>query len=122
MVTNSMFETFSRGYYVGRLFVEPYDGEHAALQRDQHERVNEQLYATDEGVERLDLPLVMKLATRHFAVRGEAGVPENTLMVPHRQLDPGYVDTLPAPREVLLAKADRASQLLEIVSFGQAGR
>lgn len=117
-----MFETFSRGYYVGRLFVEPYDGAHATLQRDQHERVNEQLYASGEGVERLDLPLVMKLATRHFAVRGDDGVPENTLMIPRDQVAPGDRDTLPAPREVLLAKADRASQLLEIVSAGKAGR
>lgn len=117
-----MFETFSRSYYVGRLFVEPYDGEQAALRRDQHELVNEQLYASGEGVERLDLPLVMKLAQRHFAVRGEDGVPENTLLIPRDQLDSGYVDTLPAPREILLAKADRASQLLDIVSFGQVGR
>lgn len=122
MVLNSMFETFSRGYYVGRLFVEPYGGKHAALQRDQHERVNQQLYATGAGVERLDLPLVMKLATQHFAVRGEDGVPENTLLIPHDRVNPGDRDTLPAPREVLLAKADRASQLLEIVSVGKFGR
>ncbi|MEM4782036.1 MAG: DUF5802 family protein [Halalkalicoccus sp.] len=117
-----MFETFSRGYYVGRLFVEPYDGEYAAFCRDQHERVNEQLYATGEGVERLDLPLVMKLAQQHFAVHGDENVPENTLLVPRERLDPASDRTLPAPREVLLAKADRASQLLDIVSHGQAGR
>lgn len=116
-----MFETFSRSYYVGRLFVEPYDGEHAALRRDQHERVNEQLYPT-EGISRLDHPLVMKLARQHFAVRGEEGLPENTLMVPRDSLDSGYVDTLPAPREILLAKADRASQLLDIVSPLNFGR
>ncbi len=117
-----MFETFSRSYYVGRLFVEPYDGEHAALRRDQHELVNEQLYADGEGIERLDLPLVMKLAQQHFAVHGEDGLPENTLMVPRDRLDAGRVDTLPAPREVLLAKADRASQLLDIVSTPRSGR
>lgn len=117
-----MFETFSRSYYVGRLFVEPYDGTHAVLRRDHHERVNEQLYTNGEGVERLDLPLVMKLSQQHFAVHGDEGVPEHTLMVPREQLDPGYVDTLPAPREVLLAKADRASQLLDIVSGERAGR
>lgn len=122
MVLYSMFETFSRSYYVGRLFVEPYSGEHAVLRRDHHERVNEQLYATGNGVERLDLPLVMKLSQQHFAVHGDDGVPEHTLLVPEERLDPGYVDTLPAPREVLLAKADRASQLLEIVSGGRAGR
>lgn len=117
-----MFETFSRSYYVGRLFVEPYGGEHAVLRRDHHELVNEQLYASGEGVERLDLPLVMKLAQRHFAVHGDDGVPEHTLLVPESQLDSGYVDTLPAPREILLAKADRASQLLEIVSPDRVGR
>ncbi len=122
MIPYSMFETFSRGYYVGRLFVEPYDGEYAALQRDQHERVNRQLYASGEGVERLDLPLVMKLARQHFAVHGDEGAPENTLLIPHDRLDSGDRDTLPAPREVLLAKADRASQLLDIVSPSRSGR
>ncbi|MFC6903935.1 DUF5802 family protein [Halalkalicoccus tibetensis] len=117
-----MFETFSRSYYVGRLFVEPYDGEHAALCREQHELVNEQLYADGSGIERLDHPLVMKLAQQHFAVHGEDGVPEHTLMVPRERIDSTDADALPAPREVLLAKADRASQLLDIVSAGRAGR
>ena len=64
-----MFEQFSRGYYLGRLYVEPHEVG-AAMCRDQHERVNQQLYG-DEGVTRTDLPLVMKLGRRHFPVRGD---------------------------------------------------
>lgn len=119
---HSMFETFSRGYYLGRLYVEPHDGEYAVMRRDQHERVNEQLYATGEGIERLDHPLVMKVGTRHFAVHGESGLPENTLLLPRARLADETVDPLPTTREVLLAKADRAGQLLNIFSEPQAGR
>lgn len=117
-----MFEPFSRSYYVGRLLVEPHDGEHAAMRRDQHELVNEQLYATGDGVERLDHPLVMKVDQQHFAVHGEDGLPENTLVLPRSRITERDVDSLPAPREVLLAKAEKAGQLLGIFSTQTAGR
>lgn len=108
-----MFEAFSRGYYLGRLFVEPYRGDRAVMHADQHERVNRQVYATGDGVERLDFPLVMKLDARHFAVHGAADVPTDTLGLPGPLLDETRVDSPPALREVLLAKADRAAQLLD---------
>lgn len=117
-----MFEPFSGGYYVGRLFVEPHDEEHAVMRRDQHELVNEQLYATGDGVERLDHPLVMKVGQQHFAVHGEDGLPENTLALPRSRLPDRGTDSLPAPREVLLAKAEKAGQLLRILSPSGAGR
>jgi len=114
MTPYSMFERFSRGYYLGRLYVEPRASEHAAMCRDQHEQVNEQLYASDEGVERLDRPLVMKLETNHFPVAGEEAVPRDTLVVPRSLLEDTNIRNPPALKEVLLAKADRARQLLDI--------
>ena len=107
-----MFERFSRGYYVGRLSVEPAPTERALIQRATHERLNEELYATGEGVERTDLPLVMKLDTSHFAVRGDRGVPAATLWLPESVIEASRVETPPTLREVFLAKADRAAQLL----------
>lgn len=107
-----MFEEFSTGYYFGRLYVEPAAGDRAVIQRDQHERVNEQVYATGEGVERLDAPLVMKLDTTHFPVHGDEGVPEGTLRIPEDLLEQCDVRSTPALKEVLLAKKDRAAQLL----------
>ncbi|GAA0672602.1 DUF5802 family protein [Natronoarchaeum mannanilyticum] len=109
-----MFEEFSSGYYFGRLYVEPFDGDRAVMQRDQHERVNEQLYASGEGVERLDAPLVMKLDERHIPVHGEPDVPRDTLAVPATVLEDVRVRNPPALKEVLLAKADRARQLLRL--------
>lgn len=103
-----MFEQFSSGYYLGELFVEPHDGPRAAIHREDHEEVNRQLYATGEGLERLDTPLVMKLQGRHFPVLGDDEVPTGTLAVP---LDLADKD-LPERRRVLLAKADRAGELL----------
>ncbi|MFB6146775.1 MAG: DUF5802 family protein [Halobacteriaceae archaeon] len=109
-----MFEAFSRGYYLGRLYVRPRDGDRAVIQTAAHRTVNEQLYADGEGVERLDRPLVMKLDTTHFPVTGDEAVPERTLEVPPAVLDRTRVENPPALRNVLLAKADRARQLLEL--------
>jgi len=113
-VWHSMFEEFSAGYYFGRLLVEPFGGDRPAIQRDQHERVNEHLYADGDGVERLDAPLVMKLDGHHVVVHGEESVPEHTLAVPEDLLAEMDVENPPTEREVLLAKADRAWQLLKL--------
>ena len=108
-----MFERFSRAYYLGRLYVEPRDDGAAAMCREQHEQVNRELYATGEGVERTDHPLVMKLDTHHLAVRGDESVPADTLAVPRDLLEDTSVENPPALHEVLLAKATQAKQLLQ---------
>ncbi|WP_227374677.1 DUF5802 family protein [Haladaptatus halobius] len=107
-----MFETFSSGYYLGRLFVEPHEGDHAVMSQDDHERVNQALYATGEGVERLDWPLVMKIEQQHFSVHGDERVPDRTLAVPDSLLENTRIENPPELKEVLLAKADRAEQLM----------
>ncbi|MFC3477303.1 DUF5802 family protein [Halobacterium litoreum] len=109
-----MFEAFSSGYYLGRLYVEPAAGERAAINRAHHRRVNEQLYTTDEGISRTDLPLVMKLGEAHLAVDGEDDVPERTLAVPERLLERLDVPNPPTLEEVLLAKREHARRLLDI--------
>ncbi len=116
-----MFEVFSRGYYLGRMYVQPSDRDRAAMARSQHERVNEQLYADGEGVERLDRPLVMKLETSHFPVHGDEGVPADTLAVPDSVLEGTRVRNPPTLREVLLAKADHAARLLQVAGGWAAG-
>jgi hypothetical protein len=110
-----MFEPFSSGYYLGRLFVEPSHEEMTTMQRAQHERVNEQLYASGEGVERLDTPLVIKLGETHLAVHGSPDVPEGTLAVPEETLESIRIENPPTISDVLLAKAEHAERL---VSFG----
>lgn len=112
-----MFERFSRGYYLGRLYVEPHDGKQTVMHRGQHEQVNEQLYADGEGVERLDLPLVMKVGQSHLSVHGDEGVPERTLAVPEETLEAAGVRNPPTLSEVLLAKQEVAEQF---VSFDHA--
>lgn len=112
---HSMFEEFSGSYYLGRLYVRPSGEDRALMQRYQHERLNEHLYASDEGVDRLDAPLVMKLDDAHFPVHGDEGVPADTIQVPEELLAERVRDP-PALREVLLAKADRARQLLQLTS------
>ncbi|MDQ2050104.1 DUF5802 family protein [Natronolimnohabitans sp. A-GB9] len=107
-----MFEVFSRSYYLGRLYVTPIDGDRAFMHNDQHERINEEVYATGEGLERLDAPLVMKLESHHFPVHGDEGVPANTLAVPEEMLEDTDVRNPPSLREVLLARRERAQQLL----------
>lgn len=113
-----MFERFSSGYYLGRLYVEPHDGERAVLQEALHERANEEIYATGEGTERLDLPLVMKIGRRHFPVHGARGIPEGTVAVPAEALAATSVRNPPSLREVLVATRDRAGQLLRYLDTG----
>ncbi|WP_129113020.1 DUF5802 family protein [Halegenticoccus tardaugens] len=110
-----MFERFSSGYYLGEMYVEPTEDDRpvAVIQRADHERVNEQLYTTGEGVERLDAPLVMKLDRRHFPVLGDDDVPTGTLAVPGDLAD----ESLPDRREVFLAKAERANELLRYAGY-----
>ncbi|MBX0323799.1 hypothetical protein EGH21_12240 [Halomicroarcula sp. F13] len=115
-----MFEQFSRGYYLGRLYVEPRRDGAAAMCRDQHERVNQQLYASGDGVERTDLPLVMKLGSRHFPVHGDERVPADTLAVPDDVLESANVRNPPSLREVFLAKADYAARLLSVTDATSA--
>ncbi len=112
---DSMFEQFSSGYYLGVLYVQPGE-ERAALNVEDHEAVNRQLYGDSEGIERLDSPLVMKLDGTHFPVRGSEGVPTGTLTVPESLAD----DELPARREVLLARPERAGQLLKYGGWERA--
>lgn len=115
-----MFEQFSRGYYLGRLYVEPSSDETATMCQQQHEAVNEQLYADGTGVERVDKPLVMKLGSTHISVHGSPDVPADTLAIPETILHGSAVRNPPTLQEVLLAKADRAAQLLELTA-GRAG-
>lgn len=108
-----MFEAFSSGYYLGRLFVEPSPDDRAAIHEMHHETVNRQLYTDGEGVERLDNPLVMKLDATHFPVHGDDRVPEGTLAVPEEILEDASVRNPPELTEVLLAKAEHAQRLVE---------
>lgn len=108
-----MFEEFSAGYYVGRLYIEPYDGEHAVMDRNQHEEANEQIYASGEGIERVDHPLVMKVNEHHVPVFAADDVPADTVGLPEQVHEATRVDSPPTLKEVLVAKAERAAQLLE---------
>ena len=113
-----MFEPFSRGYYMGRLYLEPSAGERTTMCKRQHEQLNEALYADGAGLERLDRPLIIKVGDSHLPVHGEEGVPADTLSVPESLLEAASVRNPPTLREVLLAKADRASQLLAYAGSG----
>jgi hypothetical protein len=101
-----MFEQFSRGYYLGRLYVEPGDGD-PRMCHAQHEQVTERLYDRD-------VPPVMKLGRTHFAVEGGESVPADTLTVPSELLAEEGVTNPPTLTEVFLAKDDRAAQLLTL--------
>ncbi|WP_247731342.1 DUF5802 family protein [Halovivax limisalsi] len=112
-----MFERFSKSYYLGRLYVTPGAGDRVTMDHAQHERVNEQLYATGEGAERLDTPVVMKLEGQHFPVHGSESVPTNTLSVPADLLENTDIENPPELASVLLANRDRARQLLEYAGW-----
>ena len=115
-----MFEIFSRSYYLGRLYVTPTTADSASMHADQHERINQAVYATGEGIERLDAPLVMKLDSGHFPVHGSDAVPANTLAVPDSYLADTSLRNPPTLSEVFLARRDRARQLLDFCGWFDA--
>jgi hypothetical protein len=126
-----MFEQFSAGYYLGRLYVHPHEGGRALLRATHHRTVRRQLYGADapangthtdtdgQRTAGADAPLVMRYRRQHFVVDGEADLPERTLLVPGEWLDPDH-DTN-EPCEVFLAKADRAEQLLRVATPTDGG-
>ncbi len=121
MISSDMFEVFSGSYYLGRLYVTPTDRQHALIHDEQHERLNEEVYTTGEGVERLDAPLVMKLESQHFPVHGDSAVPTNTLALPQSMLEDTDVRSPPSLQEVLLARRERARQLLSFAGWEPSG-
>lgn len=112
-----MFERFSSGYYLGEMYVQPRPEDAAAIKRSDHERVNEQLYADDTGLSRLDNPLVMKVGTQHFPVVGDDDVPSGTLALPEASVPDDLKFRLPGRREVFLANADRARDLIQYTGW-----
>jgi hypothetical protein len=113
--THSMFEPFTSSYFLGRLYVEPVDRERAAIHRHDHRVANRRLYASGEGVERVDYPLVMKFDGHgaHFPVEGDESVPTGTLAVPADLTDGDRAGR----REVLLAAPERAGELLRYAGY-----
>ncbi|MFB6253882.1 MAG: DUF5802 family protein [Halobacteriaceae archaeon] len=109
-----MFEDFSTGYYLGRLYVQPYDGQSAVIEQSRHEQMNKELYASGEGIERIDNPLIMKLDSTHFPVQGADDISEGTLGLPQSILDATRISHPPELKEVFLAKSDRAQQLMQL--------
>jgi hypothetical protein len=101
-----MFQPFSGGYLLGRLYVEPTGEENAVMQTDQHEQAADQVYDED------DQPLVMKLDSVHVTVHADDRVPAGTLGLPRSVLEETRVRNPPALREVLLAKAGHAGRFL----------
>jgi len=60
----------------------------------------------------------MKIGSAHVPVHGADGVPGRTVALPESVLPATGVENPPALSEVLLAKADRATQLLDLGSVG----
>jgi hypothetical protein len=117
-----MLAPYSAAYYLDRVSVEPADGDHAVLEREQHRQAVAAVYTAGVGVERLDLPLVVKLGHQHLPVFADDAVPTGTMAVPEAVLEALPIDEPPAVTEVLVAKAARARQLLEWFSPYTVGR
>ena len=100
-----MFEEFSGGYYLGRLFVRSDARRNAVLLEEQFHLIGEQLY----GEEWSGTPLIMRYNQRHYEVGGEQGVPSDTLVLPEECLADTESDRR---QEVMLAKAEVRQRLL----------
>lgn len=102
-----MFETFSGGYYLGRLYVEPAHRTEAAIPRDEYHDLVEQVHGAESTAG--NTPLVMRINDQHFTVMGARQIPAHTLVLPEQ-----FVDRYEPNRKrgVLLAKAEVAERLM----------
>mgnify|MGYP000087704257 CR=1 FL=1 len=105
-----MFEDFSSGYYLGRMYVEPHDAERPVMQDDEFEKVREKVYDDEK-------PLVMKIGNRHLVVDGDEGVPSGTLAVPAGVTESLRLHNPPSVKDVLLAKKGHATRILSLRGF-----
>lgn len=83
------------------------------MDSDQHVEANEQVYDTGGPIERHDHPLVMKIEQCHVPVFGADDLERDTLRLPEAVLVSTRIRNPPTVKEVLVAKAARATQLLE---------
>lgn len=107
-----MFEDFSSGYYLGRMYVEPHDAGGPVMQDDDFEAVSRGVYDEEK-------PLVMKIGVRHLVVGGDDGVPTGTLGVPERVAVELDLRNPPSVRDVLLAKEVHAERILSLKQFDE---
>lgn len=105
-----MFEDFSSGYYLGRLYVEPHDSPEPVIHDDEYRRIHGDVYGGEA-----DTPLVFKLDNHHLPVKGDEGVPTATLGLPEELLDDLDLRNPPSVKNVLLAKKRYAERVLELL-------
>ena len=106
-----MFEEFSSGYYLGRMYVEPHDSERPVMQDEEFETVSHGVYEEEK-------PLVMKVGNRHLVVGGDSGVPSGTLGVPEDIADGLGLRNPPSVKDILLAKEGHATRILSLRGLG----
>jgi hypothetical protein len=106
-----MFEDFSSGYYLGRMYVEPHDAERPVMQDDEFETVSRGVYDEEK-------PLVMKIGNRHLVVDGDGGVPSGTLGVPEEIVEGLRLRNPPSVKDILLAKEGHATRILILRGVG----
>jgi hypothetical protein len=105
-----MVVSFSSGYYVDCLYVEPHNGGTTLLNAEQVATLNEEIYAEpNDVIFRTDLPLVVKVGTTHYVAYPCASVPFGSLQVPHEAVPDKQ--SIPGHLTVLIAKKHRVEQL-----------
>ena len=109
----TMLEEYSAAYYITRVSVEPGEHERALLEEQLHRRLVETVYTTGFGIDRLDVPVLVKLAGHYLPVFASDAVPLGTLAIRPDVLEETPIESPPTVTEILVTKAERACQLLE---------
>jgi hypothetical protein len=109
-----MVEEFSAGYFLLRLYVEPYAGDRAVLNRADHAELRSERYPTNRRDSAKELPLLVKVDEAHIPVLPGDGVPTGTLALPDPVLEETRIDAPPSLRDILLAKAEQTARLFDL--------
>lgn len=100
-----MVEVFSSRYYLTQLYVVPYNGGQAVVDKERFDRI-QRLYMHTR-------PLVFKIGNSHIPAHGEAMVPPRTLALPREQYDQLDIEDGELTN-VLLANDGTVEQFLSI--------
>ena len=107
-----ILQSWNPAYHLTTAIVE--EGPVPAFHPGVHTHLNRFLYAEDQGIERLDCPILAKLKRKHFTVTGADTVDPESLHLPSSDIADMNIDP-PERCHILIARKDNAPMIAELM-------
>ena len=105
-----MFSEFSNGYYFSKYWVTE-NKETSTINEKEYDIIKNNIYSTNTT------PIIMKIGSMHFEVRGSANTPSKTIQLSNEILEHINIDRIPTKQPVFLAKPKFAKQIINMYSM-----